>query len=453
MEQRKENKMGVMPVKKLIVTMSLPMMASMLVQALYNIVDSIFVAQLSENALTAVTLAFPLQNMIIAVASGTGVGVNAILSRSLGEKKFDRSNAAANTSVLLALCSYVVFLIVGIFGSKGFIAAQTNDAEILEYGETYLGIVMCLSIGVFMQVNFERLLQSTGKTFFSMISQMTGAIINIIMDPILIFGLFGFPALGVAGAAYATIFGQVISSILGVIMNVKFNTEIQLSVKEVFRPKIEIIKEIYMVGIPSILMVSIGSIMTFSMNKILMAFSSTATAVFGVYFKLQSFFFMPVFGLNNGIIPVLAYNYGARKRERILEALRFGITLAFSIMLVGTLIFEAIPGVLLGFFNASEDMLALGEPALRIIAVHFPIAGISIALGSVFQAFAKSIYSLIISVARQLVILVPVAWLLAQTGNVNMVWLAYPIAEIVSVICSIFFFKKVKKEIIHELDG
>ncbi len=453
MEQRKENKMGVMPVKKLIVTMSLPMMASMLVQALYNIVDSIFVAQLSENALTAVTLAFPLQNMIIAVASGTGVGVNAILSRSLGEKKFDRSNAAANTSVLLALCSYVVFLIVGIFGSKGFIAAQTNDAEILEYGETYLGIVMCLSIGVFMQVNFERLLQSTGKTFFSMISQMTGAIINIIMDPILIFGLFGFPALGVAGAAYATIFGQVISSILGVIMNVKFNTEIQLSVKEVFRPKIEIIKEIYMVGIPSILMVSIGSIMTFSMNKILMAFSSTATAVFGVYFKLQSFFFMPVFGLNNGIIPVLAYNYGARKRERILEALRFGITLAFSIMLVGTLIFEAIPGVLLGFFNASEDMLALGEPALRIIAVHFPIAGISIALGSVFQAFAKSIYSLIISVARQLVILVPVAWLLAQTGNVNMVWLAYPIAEIVSVICSIFFFKKVKKEVIHELDG
>lgn len=453
MEQRKENKMGVMPVKKLIVTMSLPMMASMLVQALYNIVDSIFVAQLSENALTAVTLAFPLQNMIIAVASGTGVGVNAILSRSLGEKKFDRSNAAANTSVLLALCSYVVFLIVGIFGSKGFIAAQTNDAEILEYGETYLGIVMCLSIGVFMQVNFERLLQSTGKTFFSMISQMTGAIINIIMDPILIFGLFGFPALGVAGAAYATIFGQVISSILGVIMNVKFNTEIQLSIREVFKPKVEIIKEIYMVGIPSILMVSIGSIMTFSMNKILMAFSSTATAVFGVYFKLQSFFFMPVFGLNNGIIPVLAYNYGARKKDRILEALKFGITLAFSIMLVGTLIFETIPGVLLGFFNASEDMLALGEPALRIIAVHFPIAGISIALGSVFQAFAKSIYSLIISVARQLVILVPVAWLLAQTGNVNMVWLAYPIAEIVSVIFSIIFFKKVKKEVIHELDG
>ncbi len=453
MEQRKENKMGVMPVKKLIITMSLPMMASMLVQALYNIVDSIFVAQLSENALTAVTLAFPLQNMIIAVASGTGVGVNAILSRSLGEKKFDRSNAAANTSVLLALCSYVIFLIVGIFGAKGFIATQTNDAEILEYGETYLGIVMCLSIGVFMQVNFERLLQSTGKTFFSMISQMTGAIINIIMDPILIFGLFGLPALGVAGAAYATIFGQVISSILGVIMNVKFNTEIQLSIREVFKPKVEIIKEIYMVGIPSILMVSIGSIMTFSMNKILMAFSSTATAVFGVYFKLQSFFFVPVFGLNNGIIPVLAYNYGARKKDRILEALKFGITLAFSIMLVGTLIFETIPGVLLGFFNASEDMLALGEPALRIIAVHFPIAGISIALGSVFQAFAKSIYSLIISVARQLVILVPVAWLLAQTGNVNMVWLAYPIAEIVSVIFSIFFFKKVKKEVIHELDG
>ncbi|MCR5101538.1 MAG: MATE family efflux transporter [Butyrivibrio sp.] len=423
----------------------------MLVQALYNIVDSIFVAQINENALTAVTLAFPMQNLIIALASGTGVGVNSILSRALGEKKYDKSDAAANSAVLLSFVNYIIFLVIGILLSKSFIKSQTSVPEIIEYGETYLGIVSTLSIGVFFQVTFERLLQSTGRTFYSMISQMTGAIINIIMDPILIFGLLGFPKLGVAGAAYATIFGQVIASLLGLYMNVKFNKDINLSFKLVFKPQFEVIKEIYVVGIPSVLMMSIGSIMTYAMNKILIGFSTTATAVFGVYFKLQSFFFMPIFGLNNGVIPVIAYNYGARKRDRIKEALNFAFMLALSIMIVGMLIFELVPGVLLRLFNASEDMIVIGEPALRIIAIHFPLAALSIVMGSVFQAFAKSIYSLIVSVARQLAVLIPVAWLLSLSGNLNLVWLSFPIAEVVSLTVSFIFYKKVHKEIVDTL--
>lgn len=449
--EREENKMGTQPIKRLIITMSLPMMASMLVQALYNIVDSIFVAQINENALTAVTLAFPMQNLIIALASGTGVGVNSILSRALGEKKYDKSDAAANSAVLLSFVNYIIFLVIGILLSKSFIKSQTSVPEIIEYGETYLGIVSTLSIGVFFQVTFERLLQSTGRTFYSMISQMTGAIINIIMDPILIFGLLGFPKLGVAGAAYATIFGQVIASLLGLYMNVKFNKDINLSFKLVFKPQFEVIKEIYVVGIPSVLMMSIGSIMTYAMNKILIGFSTTATAVFGVYFKLQSFFFMPIFGLNNGVIPVIAYNYGARKRDRIKEALNFAFMLALSIMIVGMLIFELVPGVLLRLFNASEDMIVIGEPALRIIAIHFPLAALSIVMGSVFQAFAKSIYSLIVSVARQLAVLIPVAWLLSLSGNLNLVWLSFPIAEVVSLTVSFIFYKKVHKEIVDTL--
>lgn len=449
--EREENKMGTQPIKRLIITMSLPMMASMLVQALYNIVDSIFVAQINENALTAVTLAFPMQNLIIALASGTGVGVNSILSRALGEKKYDKSDAAANSAVLLSFVNYIIFLVIGILLSKSFIKSQTSVPEIIEYGETYLGIVSTLSIGVFFQVTFERLLQSTGRTFYSMISQMTGAIINIIMDPILIFGLLGFPKLGVAGAAYATIFGQVIASLLGLYMNVKFNKDINLSFKLVFKPQFEVIKEIYVVGIPSVLMMSIGSIMTYAMNKILIGFSTTATAVFGVYFKLQSVFFMPIFGLNNGVIPVIAYNYGARKRDRIKEALNFAFMLALSIMIVGMLIFELVPGVLLRLFNASEDMIVIGEPALRIIAIHFPLAALSIVMGSVFQAFAKSIYSLIVSVARQLAVLIPVAWLLSLSGNLNLVWLSFPIAEVVSLTVSFIFYKKVHKEIVDTL--
>ena len=318
-----ENKMGVMPVKSLIVSMSLPMMVSMLVQALYNIVDSIFVAQLSEDALTAVTLAFPMQNLMIAVGSGTGVGINALLSRSLGKKEFEEANAAANTGILLNAFNYILFLIIGVFGVRPFIESQTKSAIIADYGTTYLKYVCILSFGLFFQMTFERLLQSTGRTFQSMISQMTGAIINIILDPMLIFGIGPFPKLGVAGAAIATVFGQVIAATIGIILNVTKNKDITISIKRILSPKANTVKQIYIVGVPSILMISIGSIMTYLLNKILDKFSSTAVAVFGVYFKLQSFFFMPVFGLNNGLIPVLSYNYGARRKDRIDEALHF----------------------------------------------------------------------------------------------------------------------------------
>ena len=440
--ERTENKMGTMPVKQLIIAMSLPMMISMLVQALYNVVDSIFVAQIEEDALTAVTLAFPMQNLMIAVGAGTGVGINALLSKALGEKRFDKSDAAANTGIFLSLLNFIAFLLVGFLLSEPFIRTQTADPKIIAYGTTYLRICCCMSVGVFFQITFERLLQSTGRTFYSMISQLTGAVINIIMDPIMIFGLLGCPKMGVAGAAYATVLGQVIASFLGLYMNLKVNKDITISLKEILRPKREIVKAIYAVGVPSILMMSIGSLMTYLMNRILIVFSTTTTAVFGVYFKLQSFFFMPVFGLNNGLIPVLAYNYGARNKERISESLKFAMMLAVVIMLVGMIVFEVIPGQLLGMFNASDDMKQIGIPALRIICLSFPLAGFSIAMGSIFQAFSESIYSLIISIGRQLVVLIPIAWLLSLTGNVNLVWWAFPAAELVSLVLSVFFFKR-----------
>lgn len=447
-EPQKENKMGVMPIRKLIVNMSVPMMISMLVQALYNIVDSVFVAQIEEDALTAVTLAFPLQNLMIAVGSGTGVGINALLSKALGEKEYKRSNAAANNGIFLAIMSFIVFLILGLTITEPFLRTQTDVEKIIRYGDTYLGIVTTLSLGLFLQMTFERLLQATGLTFYSMISQLTGAVINIIMDPIMIFGLLGFPRMGVAGAAYATVLGQSIAACLGLFMNLKVNKEIHFSFKAVLHPDIHIIGRIYAVGIPSILMMSIGSIMSYLMNRILIVFSTTATAVFGVYFKLQSFFFMPVFGLNNGMIPVLAYNYGAKHKRRINEALKFAMILAVCIMLCGTATFELIPGPLLDLFSASKEMKAIGIPALRIIAIHFPIAALGIVMGSIFQAFSKSIYSLFVSLGRQLVILIPAAWLLAQTGNVNNVWWCFLIAEGMSLALSLIFFRRVYHEIV-----
>ena len=452
---RQENKMGTMPVKKLIITMSLPMMISMLVQALYNVVDTYFVAQVSEEAMTAVTLAFPLQNLMIAVGSGTGVGINALLSRSLGEKRFDRSDAAANTGLLLTFLSYIAFLLIGIFAARPFVLTQVadpvRDKVVADYATTYLRIVCCLSIGVFFQLTFERLLQSTGKTVYSMISQGVGAIINIILDPIMIFGLFGFPKLGVAGAAYATVLGQMVASVIGMVLNLKKNDEISFSFSGIFHPRTDVIKEIYFVGVPSILMMSIGSLMTYLMNRILREFSNTAIAVFGVYFRLQSFFFMPVFGLNNGLIPVLAYNYGARKRERIKEALQFAIILAVCIMGVGTLVFETIPAPLLSLFQASDEMLRIGVPALRIICLSFMMAGASIAMGSIFQAFSQSYYSLIISVARQIIVLIPAAWLLARTGEVTNVWWSFPIAELVSFALSLYFFRRLYNRTVRPL--
>ena len=450
-ETVKENKMGVMPVKKLIITMSLPMMMSMLVQALYNIVDSVFVSRINEEALTAVTLAFPLQSLIFSVGAGTGVGINALLSKALGEKDHERANKSANMGIFLTFVNYVVFMLLGVFAASPFINSQTDNALIAEYGVTYLRLVCVLGVGGMFQMTFERLLQSTGKTFYSMISQMTGAIINMIFDPILIFGYFGFPALGVAGAAYATVFGQVTAALLGLFMNKKFNTDIQLSFKSILKPDLSIIKKIYQVGIPSVLMMSIGSIMTYSMNRILIGFSTTATAVFGVYFKLQSFFFMPVFGLNNGLIPIMAFNYGARNKDRINEALRFSVTLAICVMIVGTLVLEIFPSALLDIFNASDNMKEIGIPALRIIALYFPIAGGAIAMSSVFQAFSVPIYSLIVSICRQLLVLVPVAWLLSLTGNVQNVWWSFLIAEGVSLVITLVFFRKVNRDIITKL--
>ncbi len=449
---QKENKMGVMPIKQLIISMSLPMMISMLVQALYNIVDSAYVARLSEDALTAVTLAFPMQNLMIAFGSGLGVGMNAILSRSLGQKDFKKSDKAANTGILLTIFNVLLFVILGLFVASPFIHSQTNNVSIAKDGIAYLQIVNCLSIGLFFQMTFERLLQSTGQTVYSMITQATGAIINIILDPILIFGLLNLPKLGVAGAAYATVIGQCCAAVLGLFFNLYKNKEIHFHIKDILQIDGAMIRKIYEIGIPSILMMSIGSIMTYLMNKILIVFSTTATAVFGVYFKLQSFFFMPIFGMNNGLVPVLAYNYGARRKDRIDEALKFAIKLAISIMIFGTIIMHLFPRQLMGLFQASEDMLAIGIPALRIISLQFPIAAVCIALGSTFQAFGKGTYSLIISIARQLVTLIPAAYLLSLTGNVNNVWFAFIIAEGTSLIFSLYLFKKLYSNIVVPLD-
>ncbi|MBO5095126.1 MAG: MATE family efflux transporter [Lachnospiraceae bacterium] len=452
MEQNrlKENKMGTMPINQLLLNMSLPMMISMLVQALYNVVDSVFVSRINENALTAVSLAFPLQNLMIAVAAGTGVGVNALLSKSLGEKNYEKVNRTADNAVFLALISYLLTLLIGIFGVGIFYRSQTSDAQIVAYGIQYGMICCCLSFGVFLQVTMERLLQSTGKTFYTMIIQGTGAIINIIMDPILIFGLFGFPRMEVAGAAAATVAGQIVASVLAVILNQRVNHEVQLKLKG-FRPDLKIISQIYKVGIPSIIMQSIASVMVYGMNRILIAFTSTATAVFGVYFKLQSFIFMPVFGLNNGMIPIVAYNYGANSRKRVVQTIKYSTMYAVLIMAVGTVIFQVFPANLLIMFKASETMLQLGVPALRIISFSFIIAGYCIICSSVFQALGNGFYSLIVSVARQLIVLLPAACLLSRFGNVNYVWWSFPIAEAASLVMSTAFLIRIHQKIISKL--
>lgn len=445
-----ENKMGVMPVGKLLLSMSVPMMISMLVQALYNIVDSMFVAQLNENALTAVSLAFPVQNLMIAVGTGTGVGVNALVSRSLGEKNTEHANKAANNGVYLSLFSFLAFaLLTGIFG-KIFFQVQTGDAQIISYGADYVRIVGIMSFGVFFQFIFERLLQSTGKTMYTMVTQSLGAIINIILDPIMIFGLFGFPRMEVAGAALATVVGQIVAASLALWFNVKKNKELHISITK-YRLSGIVVKQIYSVGIPSIIMASIGSVMTFGMNKILMAFTSTATAVFGVYFKLQSFIFMPVFGLNNGLVPIAAYNYGARKPKRIMKSIKLSIIYAESIMFVGVLIFQFFSAGLLGIFNASDSMLEIGVPALRIISLSFLLAGFGIVCSSVFQALGHGMLSLIVSVLRQLIVLLPAAFLLSRTGVLSAIWWAFPIAEIFAGVISFIFIRHVYRKEIHTM--
>lgn len=441
-----ENKMGVMPVNKLLISMSLPMIISMLVQAMYNIVDSVFVAQISENALTAVSLAFPLQNLMIAFASGTAVGVNALLSRSLGEKNQDQVNNTAINSIFVYIITALIFMIIGLLMSNLFFKIQTSNQEIVDYGTVYVMIVVGLSFGLFGQFLFERLLQATGRTLFTMLTQSIGAIINIILDPIFIFGIFGMPKMEVAGAALATVTGQIVAFMLALIFNIKYNHDISFQFKG-FKPNLHIIKQIYSVGIPSIIMLSIGSIMTFGMNSILISFSTTATAVFGVYFKLQSFVFMPIYGLNNGMIPIIAYNLGARKIDRMFKTINLAIVYAIGIMIIGVIIFEFMPQTLLAFFNASPDMIKIGTTALRIIAIHFILAGYSIVCSAVFQAVGKGTYSLLTSLIRQLFVLLPTAYILSFFGNIDLIWLSFPIAEVVAVIISAFLFMRTKNRL------
>lgn len=447
---QEENKMGVMPINKLLLSMSLPIMISMLVQALYNVVDSIFVARINENALTAVSLAFPIQSLMIALGAGTAVGVNAVLSKALGEREYEKVNKTAENAIFLVWVCYLVFLVVGIFATVPFYASQTDNAQILAYGKEYLTIVCICSFGLFNQMIFERLLQSTGRTFYTMITQGTGAIINIILDPILIFGLLGMPRMGVAGAAVATVVGQCTAGVLAIVFNLKANHDVHIQMKG-FRPDKKIIKQIYAVGIPSIIMQAIGSVMVYGMNRILIAFTATATAVFGVYFKLQSFIFMPVFGLNNGMVPIVAYNYGAGHKHRLIQTVKLSILYAVGIMVVGLIILEVFTAELLGLFNASETMLAIGVPALRIISLSFVFAGFCIVAGSVFQALGNGVYSMIVSIARQLVVLLPVAYLLSKLGNVNYVWWAIPVAEIVSLLFSAFFLMKINRDVISKI--
>ena len=453
-EERKvpQNKMGTMPVPKLLMQMSLPMVISMLVQALYNVVDSIYVSHISENALTAVSLAFPIQNLMIAVACGIGVGMNALLSRCLGQHDYDGANSAAEHGGLLFGISTVLFMVFGVFGSGVFFASQTSIGEIVESGTVYIRICSVASAGIFFEIFFERLLQSTGKTFYSMIAQGSGAIVNIILDPILIFGVFGIPGMGIAGAALATVIGQFTAMIVAFYLHYKNNDEVLLKPSE-FTFHNETIRTILQVGIPSMLMMAIGSVMSYGLNRILFTFSSTAVAVFGAYFKLQSFVFMPVFGMNNGIVPIIAYNYGYKRPDRIKQTMKLGMGCAVGFMTLGAVAFFTIPEVLLGFFDASPELLAMGAPALRTICLCFPVAAFCIVAGSVFQALGNGMYSLIMSACRQLVLLLPAAYLLAQLGNVDLVWFSFPIAEVGSCSLCIFFLIRIFKTKLHPMEA
>ena len=443
-----DNKMGTQPIGKLLFTMALPMIISMLMQALYNVVDSIYVSQISESAVTALGLAFPIQNIQIGFATGIGVGMNALLSKSLGEKDQERVNHAAGNGIFLSMVSMVLFMIFGLVGSHPYFAMQSGNSAIVDGGSVYTTICCVFSLGFFVQVLGEKLLQASGRTIYTLYIQGAGALVNIILDPILIFGWFGLPAMGIAGAAIATVIGQWFGAILAVIFNLKCNPDVHFALKYL-KPSGEIIKPILTVGIPSIIMVAIGSIMNFGMNQIFLSFDSygeTATGVFGVYFKLQSFFFMPVFGLNNATIPIVAFNYGARNPKRITATLKRAVISVMCIMILGLLVFQLLPHVLLGFFNPSDDFLRLGTSALRIISCIFPLAAIGIALGASFQALGNGIYSTITSLCRQLIVLLPSAFLLSLSGDVNMVWWAFPIAEVFSLLVTLFLFARIYRQ-------
>lgn len=442
--------MGVMPVHRLLLSMSGPMMLSMLIQALYNVVDSVFVSYISEGALTAVSLAYPMQNLMIAVATGTGVGVNALLSRNLGERNFPMVNRTAGNALFLGLISYVVFALLGVFGSRAYFAAQVTDPEIIRMGQEYLTVILVLSIGCFGQVLLSQLLQSTGKTFYSMVIQMVGAVLNIILDPLLIFGLGGFPAMGVAGAALATVISQLVGTALGLYYNLRKNPEIRFSASQM-RPSKGIIARIYSVGVPSILLQTVASLLIFGLNQILVSFSETATAVYGVYFKLQGFAFLPIIGMNNGMVPIIAYNYGAKKPERILQTIKLAILYAVGIMVAAVLLFQIFPVQLLSFFQASPEMLAIGVPALRTLSLCFLVGGFTIVSSSVFQALGKGLLSMSISVFRQLLLVLPLAYFFSLTGNLNMVWWAFPVAEVLAGLLAAYYLWRAYHRVILPL--
>lgn len=454
--EQAQNKMGTMPVRKLLISMSLPMMASMLVQALYNIVDSIFVSRVSEAALTAVSISFPIQNLMISLGVGIGVGVNALLSKSLGEGNQKHAQRIALQGIFIELICCLIFILIGFFAMDVFFRGQTNDAEIIALGKDYLSICCIFSVGLFAQLIFERLLQATGRTMLSMISQCTGAITNILCDPLLIFGVpaLGIPAMGVTGAAIATVFGQIVGGIVAIVLNIRKNKELRFAVRG-FRVEGKVCGSILYIGIPSAIMGSIGSFMTYGVNKILFAFGEigkTAAAVFGIYFKLQSFVFMPVFGLNNGMVPIVSFNYGARRADRILQTVRLSAIYAVSIMVVGMAVVQLIPGQLLLLFDASEHMLRIGVPALRIISLCFVFAGFTIVCSSVFQALGNSFFSMIMSITRQLAVLLPAAYVLAHTIGLEAVWYAFPIAEVFCLVIAVIMLRHTYNKVIKPLD-
>ena len=452
LHEPQENKMGVAPINKLLISMALPMMISMLVQALYNIVDSVFVAKLGQDAFNAVSFAFPVQNVMIAIASGTGVGVNALIARSLGARNRERANGFAMHGLFLALCSTVLIMAFGFFFSELFFRSQTSNENIIRMGKEYLLICCGISFGLMGQIVFERLLQSTGKTGLSMVTQGVGAVTNIILDPVLIFGWFGLPKMGVAGAALATVIGQIISFATGWYLNKKHNVELTLNIKG-FKPDKKMIAEIYKIGFPSILMQSIGSVMTYMMNRLLIDIeeTETAAAVFGAYFKLQSFVIMPVLGLGNAVTPIVGYNLGAKRKSRMKKTYHCAIFYALCIMVVGTLLMFFIPRTLLSMFEASEEMLVIGEKALKIISPTFLIAAYGITTSNFFQACGKSVYSLLMSLFRQLVVLLPLAYLFGYTIGYEAVWYAIPLAELGSLTVAIFGKRALKKSVLSAL--
>lgn len=447
--------MGTMSVNKLLLKMAIPIMISMFVQAFYNMVDSYFVAKLGENALNAVSLAFPVQNFMISVSIGTGVGMNALLGKRMGQKKGDEVNNTAMNGLFLTLISYIVFAVLGFFAARKFFEMQTDIMQIVDYGESYLKICTVMSFGLFFQITLERILQSTGRTLHTILIQLFGAVVNIILDPILIFGLFGFPRLEVAGAALATVIGQIAAATLNLILNIRVNTDIKFKFKG-FRPSIDIIKKIYSVGLPAIVMSSVSSFMVLGINQILMAYTATATAVFGVYYKLQSFVLMPIFGLTNGMLPIIAYNFGAKEKKRIIETIKLAAFYAVGIMLLGLLVFQVCAPSLLKAFEPDDttgDFINIGTMALRIISIGFPISAFTLVVSSFFQAIGKGVLSLVMSLSRQLIFLLPIALVLSITGGLTSIWWAFPVTELIGIVLAVLLLKNTYKQTIQPLSN